>query len=125
MVLVVEDEAEVQRFAVDALGELGYTTLTAASADDAVAALASDRRITLLFTDVVMPDMNGQRLAELALRDRPDLKVLYTTGYARDAVVHDGMLDVGVALLLKPYTIAELARKVRDVIDGGGVNRPS
>ena len=79
--------------------------------------------ITLLFTDIVMPDMTGRQLADAALAKRPDLKVLYTTGYTRNAVVHNGMIDVGVAFLSKPYSMADLSRKVRDVLDGGGVNR--
>lgn len=70
-----------------------------------------------------MPDMNGRLLAEEALKRRPDLKVLYTTGYTRNAVVHNGMLDVGVAFLSKPYTFEQLARKVRDVMRDAGANR--
>ena len=80
-------------------------------------------RISLLFTDVVMPKMNGRVLADQAKKMRPELKVLFTTGYTRNAVVHNGMLDAGVAFLPKPFTVVELATKVRRVLDGGGFNR--
>jgi len=70
-----------------------------------------------------MPEMTGRQLADVALAKRSDLKVLFTTGYTRNAVVHNGMIDVGVAFLPKPYGMGDLARKIRDVLDGGGVNR--
>ena len=125
IILVVEDEHRVRHFSVDALRELGYTALSAADGAEALEILAANPAIGLLFTDVIMPEMNGGRLAEAARALRPDLKVLFTTGYTRNAVVHNGMLDVGVALLPKPFTIEQLARKIRDVIDGGGANRPA
>ena len=77
----------------------------------------------MLFTDIVMPEMTGRQLADAAAAIRPDLKILFTTGYTRNAVVHNGMIDVGVAFLSKPYGMGDLARKVRDVLDGGGINR--
>ncbi len=122
-ILVVEDEMRVRHMSVDALRELGYTVIQASNANQALEQLRQQPRIDLLFTDVVMPDMNGRRLAELARELRSDLKVLYTTGYTRNAVVHNGMLDPGVAFLPKPFTMDQLARKVREVLDGGGVNR--
>ena len=73
--------------------------------------------MTLLFTDVVMPDMSGRELADRAREKRPDLKVLYTTGYTRNAIVHNGMLDPGTNLLTKPFSIEELAAKVRKILD--------
>jgi DNA-binding NtrC family response regulator len=79
--------------------------------------LEAHPNITLLFTDVVMPEVNGRKLAEEALRRRPDLKVLFTTGYTRNAVAHNGVLDPGVELIGKPFTLDELAAKVRAVID--------
>lgn len=124
IVLVVEDERRVRHFAVDVLNELGYATLSAGSAAEALRLLEENPEICVLFTDIVMPGMNGRRLADAALRAKPDLKVLFTTGYTRNAVVHNGTLDVGVAFLAKPYSIAELARKVRKVIEGKGANRP-
>jgi signal transduction histidine kinase/CheY-like chemotaxis protein len=123
-ILVVEDEQRVRHFAVDALKELGYTTLSASSPENALELLAASPQVTMLFTDIIMPGMNGRQLADRALEMRPDLKVLFTTGYTRNAVVHNGMLDIGVAFLPKPYTVRQLAWKVRDVLEGRGVNRP-
>jgi signal transduction histidine kinase/CheY-like chemotaxis protein len=123
IILVVEDEQRVRHYAVDALRELGYTAISAASPAEALRAIDEQPEIALLFTDIVMPDMTGRELADAAIVKRPDLKVLFTTGYTRNAVVHNGMIDVGVAFLSKPYGMADLARKIRDVLDGGGVNR--
>ena len=117
VVLVVEDEPAVRQFSVDALGELGYRVIEADGAEAALRLLDAHPEITLMFTDVVMPDVNGAKLAEEARRRRPDLKVLFTTGYTRNAVVHNGVLDPGVELIGKPFTVEELAAKVRDVLD--------
>lgn len=117
VVLVVEDEPAVRQFSVDALTELGYPVLEADGAEMALRFLDSHPEIVLMFTDIVMPDVNGARLAEEALRRRPDLKVLFTTGYTRNAVVHNGVLDPGVELIGKPFTIDELAAKIRAVLD--------
>ena len=81
--------------------------------------LDEGQQVTLLFTDVVMPDMSGRQLADRALGKRPNLKVLYTTGYTRNAIVHNGMLDPGTNLLTKPFSIEELAAKVRKILDEG------
>ncbi len=123
IILVVEDEQRVRHFSVDALRELGYTAISAGDGNEALQLLAENPSVCLLFTDVVMPEMNGRRLADEARAIKSSLKVLYTTGYTRNAVVHNGMLDAGVAFLPKPFTIEQLARKVRDVIDGVGANR--
>ena len=117
VVLVVEDEPAVRQFSVDALGELGYRVLEADGAATALRLLEAHPEILLLFTDVIMPDVNGRRLADEALKRRQDLKVLFTTGYTRNAVVHNGVLDPGVELIGKPFTIEELAAKVREVLD--------
>jgi len=122
-VLVVEDEERVRLVTVDTLREFGYTVIHAGEAEAAMAAVQTDQRIDLLFTDIVMPGRNGRELAEAAKALRPELKVLYTTGYTRNAVVHNGMLDAQVAFLAKPFTVAALATKVRQVLDGGGINR--
>jgi signal transduction histidine kinase/CheY-like chemotaxis protein len=124
IILVVEDEPRVRHFAIDALRELGYTALSASSGAEALEMLRGQPSVSLLFTDIVMPEMNGRRLADEARELQPGLHVLYTTGYTRNAVVHNGMLDAGVAFLPKPFTIAQLARKVREVLDGAGINRP-
>ena len=122
VVLVVEDEPAVRRFSVDALTELGYRVLEADGAAAALRLIDAHPEIALMFTDVVMPDVNGARLAEEACRRRPDLPVLFTTGYTRNAVVHNGVLDKGVELIGKPFTIEELAAKVRAVIEGSSGN---
>jgi signal transduction histidine kinase/ActR/RegA family two-component response regulator len=125
IILVVEDEQRVRHFTVDALRELGYTAISAGGGEVALELLRHQPSIALLFTDIVMPGMDGRRLADQALVIRPDLHILYTTGYTRNAVVHNGMLDAGVAFLQKPFTIAQLARKIREVLDGAGINRPA
>ncbi len=118
IILVVEDEAAVRAFAVEALRELGYQVLEADGAAKALEILSAQPSISLLFTDVVMPDVNGKKLADEARRRRPDLKVLFTTGYTRNAIVHNGTLDAGVEMIGKPFTIEELAVKIRQVLDG-------
>ena len=123
IVLVVEDEDRVRHLSVDALRELGYTVVQASDATQALAVLEIQPRVDLLFTDIVMPDMNGRKLADEAVARRPGLKVLYTTGYTKNAIVHNGMLDADVAFLPKPFTFEQLALKVRQVLDGTGANR--
>ena len=117
LVLVVEDEPAVRQLSVDALTELGYRVLEADGAAQALRLIDANPDIDLLFTDVVMPEVNGRKLADEALKRRPQLKVLFTTGYTRNAVVHNGVLDPGVQLIGKPYTIEELATRVREVLD--------
>jgi PAS domain S-box-containing protein len=117
LVLVVEDEAAMRQFSVDALRDLGYRVIDAPGADQALELIGQHPDIKLLFTDVVMPGMNGARLSAAALQLRPDLKVLYTTGYTRNAVVHNGVLDPGVQLIGKPFTVEALASKLREVLD--------
>ena len=114
-VLVVEDEEGVRRYSTDALRDLGYRVLEADSGKAALEILDAEPDIAILFTDVVMPEMNGRRLAEAALERRPSLKILFTTGYTRNAIVHNGMLDPGVTLLSKPFSLEELARKVAEL----------
>jgi signal transduction histidine kinase len=118
VILVVEDDPQMRRLAADVLRELGYTVLHTENAADALDVLDKTPAVKLLFTDVVMPEVNGKRLADEALRRRPDLKVLFMTGYTPNAVVHGGVLDPGVHLLSKPFTIEQLATKVRAVLDG-------
>lgn len=117
VILVVEDEQRVRHFAVDALRELGYTALSASNGFDGLELVRQQPTLRLLLTDIVMPGMNGRKLADEAKLVRPNLPVLYTTGYTRNAVVHNGMLDPGVALLAKPFTIAQLAQRVRAILD--------
>ena len=117
IVLVVEDDERVRHLSVDALRELGYIVVQASDAAQALTVLTMQPRVDLLFTDVVMPDLDGRRLADRAREMRPSLKVLYTTGYTRNAIVHNGMLDADVAFLAKPFTVDQLAHKVRQVLD--------
>ena len=123
VILVVEDDEKIRFLSVEILRDFGYTVVQAGDASQALAVLAVQPRIDLLFTDIVMPDMNGRQLADKARESRPDLKVLFTTGFTKNAVVHNGVLDTGVALISKPFTIDDLAIKVRLVLDGGGINR--
>ena len=116
LVLVVEDEEQVRVMTVEALRDLGYAVVDAPDGGAALALLDGLGPVDLLFTDVVMPGMNGRELADQVRAARPETPVLFTTGYTRDAVVHGGMLDPGVAFLAKPFTIDQLARKVAEAI---------
>ncbi len=118
VVLVVEDDARVRSVSVEALRDLGYTVIEAAGPREALTLLHAGQKITLLFTDVIMPEMSGRQLAEQARALDPNIKVLFTTGYTRNAIVHNGVLDPGTQLLSKPFNVDELAVKVRSVLDG-------
>jgi PAS domain S-box-containing protein len=114
IILVVEDDAMVRNYVAAQLTSLGYTPLTAANAAEALAYIEEGDPFDLLFTDVIMPGaMNGRQLADEAVRRRPMLKVLFTSGYTENAIVHHGRLDPGVLLLAKPYRKSDLARMVR------------
>ncbi len=117
IILVVEDDTLMRRLTTEALHELGYTVFESENAANALAILDRVADVKLLFTDVVMPDINGRKLADEAVRRRPGLKVLFTTGYTANAVVHAGVLDSGVHLISKPFTLDRLAAKVRAVLD--------
>ncbi|WP_129649358.1 response regulator [Peristeroidobacter agariperforans] len=118
VIIVVEDEDRVRRMSVQLLRDLGYTVIEAADAKQALTMLETDDvAFDLLFTDVVMPDMNGKQLADRVRELRPGARVLYTTGYTRNAVIHNGMLDRDVSFLPKPFTIQQLAAKIRQVLD--------
>ena len=117
-ILVVEDDADVRAYVVETLQRLGYQVLEAAGGDDALALIGGyDGNIDLLLTDVVMPGMNGRKLAEEAKQRAPRLRVLFMTGYSRNAIVHQGRLDPGVDLIQKPLVGAQLAAMVRKVLD--------
>jgi CheY-like chemotaxis protein len=117
-VLVVEDDDDVRSYSTDSLRDLGYSVIEAPNGRAALQLLESHHEIAVLFTDVGLPGgMNGRQLADEARKRRPDLKVLFTTGYARNAIVHDGRLDPGVELLTKPFSQAALGEKLRDIID--------
>jgi signal transduction histidine kinase/ActR/RegA family two-component response regulator len=119
VVLLVEDDEDVRDSTVALLGELGYSVLAARNGDEALVRLQGSERIDILFTDVVLPQgMNGRALALEASALRPGLPVLFTTGYARNAIIRNGGLDPGVHFLAKPYTQQEIAQKLRAALDG-------
>jgi PAS domain S-box-containing protein len=121
-ILIVEDDTLVRKYVVTQIRSLGYSTLEAGNALEALALIGSDAAIDLLFTDVIMPGpMNGRLLVDEALKRRPGLKTLFTSGYTENAIVHHGRLDSGVLLLAKPYRKPELARMIRMALDNGQV----
>jgi signal transduction histidine kinase/ActR/RegA family two-component response regulator len=120
MILLVDDDEIVRTTVAAMLEDLGYGVRSASDGAQALEILASDSDIALLFTDVVMPVMGGRALAEKALAIRPTLRVLFTSGYTENAIVHNGRLDQGVELLSKPYDRERLAAKLRRVLDGPG-----
>jgi signal transduction histidine kinase/CheY-like chemotaxis protein len=117
IILVVDDEDKVRQLAVDALRELGYIVLQAPGGETALDLLEGQPRVDLLLTDVLMPGMSGSQLATEVEALRPEIKLLYMSGYPSDGIVSDGMLADGVALLPKPFTVAQLAARVRQVLD--------
>jgi len=120
-ILVVEDDADVRAYSTEALRELGYGVLEAEDGATALDLLEAPEasEIALLFSDVVLPGgMTGADLASAARALHPELKVLFTTGYARDVIVHGGRLDAGVALITKPFDFADLAARIRAMLDG-------
>jgi len=117
VVLVVEDDNDVRLFTTESLRELGFTVLEARDGPSALKQLERHPEVQLLFTDVGLPGINGAQLVAAAREARPDIKVLFTTGYARNAIVHQGRLDPGVELITKPFTRAQLAARIRDVLD--------
>jgi CheY-like chemotaxis protein len=116
-ILVVEDDAEVRSYVVETLGGFGYDVLEASGGDAALRVMNEYQGISLLLTDVVMPGMNGRKLADEARHRLPELKILFMTGYSRNAIVHQGRLDPGVDLIQKPVTADHLAAMVRKVLD--------
>ena len=122
-ILVVEDDAMVRKYVVTQLLSLGYQVTDRESAELALAVLDCGESFDLLFTDVVMPGMNGGELAAEALQRQPDLKVLFTSGYTEDVILHKGRLADGVSLLSKPYRRADLALAIRQSLDSRAPGR--
>jgi len=118
-ILVCEDDDDVRAYSGQSLRELGYQVIEAPDGQSALKLLESaDGKVDLLFTDIVLPGgMTGAVVAERARKIQPGLKVLFTTGYARNAIVHHGRLDPGVELLSKPFSYADLAARVRELLD--------
>jgi signal transduction histidine kinase len=116
-ILIVEDDALVREYVMTQIGRLGYDTMAASNAAEALAIIDGSGRIDLLFTDVIIPGgMNGRQLAIEAQKRRAGLKVLYTSGYTENAIVHHGRLDAGLLLLAKPYLSSDLARMIRTAL---------
>jgi len=121
-ILVVEDDESVREIPATILRDHGYEVVEAADARQAVRHLKDGPPFDLLFTDIVLPGgMNGVEIAEQAIRIQPGIRVLYTTGYAENSVVHHGRLDPANTLVNKPYRRAELLEKVRAMLDGKDV----
>lgn len=116
-ILVVEDDVDVRAYLADVLRSLDYRVVAAPNAEAALELLRSNAAIDLLLTDIIMPGWNGRELAREAGRLRPGIRVLFMTGYSRNAVVHQGRLDEGVDLLQKPVSQAQLATRVRAALD--------
>ena len=117
-ILIVEDDDDVRAYLTDAVRSLGYGVAAASNGKLALDLLGQAKtRIDLMLTDVVMPGMNGRELANSATSLRPDLKVLYMTGYSRNAVAHHGRLDARLDVIQKPITQSDLATRIRDALD--------
>ena len=118
VVLVVEDEPIVRGLIVEELGELGYVAIEAADGPRGLEILQSKRRVDLLVTDIGLPGLNGRQIADAARQSRPDLKVLFMTGYAENAALASGFLDPGMEMITKPFAIEALATRVRTMLEG-------
>jgi CheY-like chemotaxis protein len=118
-VLIVDDEPSVRLLVADVLGDLGYTVIEAADSVAGLRILESAGRIDLLVSDVGLPGgMNGRQMADAGRRTRPDLKVLFITGYAENSVIGNGHLEPGMRVITKPFTVESLAARVREMVDG-------
>ncbi|WP_240653387.1 ATP-binding protein [Sphingomonas crocodyli] len=122
-VMVVEDDPSVRLIVTEVLTEIGYGVIEAVDAASAIPILESGRQIDLLVTDVGLPGLNGRQLAEIARQTRPELKVLFVTGYAENATVRTGFLDEGMDMMTKPFAVEALAEKIRDTL-GSPTDRP-
>ena len=117
-ILLVEDDDRVRKFSCSAVEELGYSVDVAADGARALAMLETRSDYAILFTDIVMPGMSGTELAAVVRTRYPKMRILYTTGYAHQTIVREGLLDSGADVLLKPFTVGQLAQKLRDALDG-------
>jgi CheY-like chemotaxis protein len=117
-ILIVEDDDGVREYASEILRDLNYQVIEAKDSASAMRLLEADRPFDLMLTDVVLPGISGRALADEVVRRRPGAKVIFMTGYSRNAIVHQGRLDRGTELISKPLTEAAVARKIRQVLDG-------
>lgn len=117
IVLVVEDEAIVRSLIVEVLNELGYRAIEAVDGPSGLEILQSDRPIDMLITDIGLPGLNGRQIADAALLKRPNLKILFMTGYAENAALANGVLEAGMEMITKPFAMEALAKKIREIIE--------
>jgi signal transduction histidine kinase/CheY-like chemotaxis protein len=116
IILVVEDDEHVRNMTIAMLRELGYVVVHASNPSEALEKIRTLPRIDLLFTDVVMPEMNGRQLADKAIAMRPGLRVMFATGYTQNAIVHNGILDPGTDLLVKPFSLEQVSGKIAQAL---------
>lgn len=122
--LVVEDDPAVRMIVLDELNELGYFTLEASDGLTAVPMLQSSRRIDLLISDIGLPGMNGWQIAEIARQCRPALPVLFMTGHAQNTALHPAGIASGMGMISKPFSMDEMAAKIRDMLSRQGPTGP-
>jgi signal transduction histidine kinase/CheY-like chemotaxis protein len=118
-ILVVEDDDGVRQYAAEILRDLNYQVIEAKDSASALRLLDADKKFDLMLTDVVLPGKNGRELANEVEKRRPETKIIFMTGYSRNAIVHHGRLDAGIALIPKPLVERVMARKIRQVLDSG------
>jgi CheY-like chemotaxis protein len=118
-ILIVEDDDGVRQYASEILRDLNYQIIEAKDSAAALRLIEANKPFDLLLTDVVLPGINGRELASEVERRRPGTKIIFMTGYSRNAIVHHGRLDPGTELIQKPLIERALARKIRQVLDGG------
>ncbi len=118
-VLVVEDEALVRLLIVDVLDELGYKAVEASDGPSGLRILQSPQRVDLLITDIGLPGLNGRQVADAARLLRPDLKVLFMTGYAENAAITKGILSPGMQMITKPFAMDALTKRIRELLQPG------
>ena len=118
-VLVVEDDPQVRMLILEVLRDLRYRAIEASNPEQALAALRAHTQVDLMVSDVGLPGMNGRQLAEIVRRNRPNLKILFMTGYAAEAAIRSEFLESGMEMLTKPFQLEGLIAKIREMLDAG------